>query len=227
MECYNAKDVLDMEAEVIALLPPDTELGSKYWKEPVAQYLYAAWEVDNEDTRILSYCFPLIYGIISTKVRIINGGITVGDIFNDLSIKVLHLLPKYDISRGKLFSFLTFKVKMGLIDILTIHVKASKRESELLEAVFKDTFDDILELLAFKLFLLNIKKEAGFTTNRIIDALLVSLEEDGYQAGANKDLIKHLSTATGLPEIIISTTLTRIVTKYGEDWSSLDVSVSD
>ena len=218
MDLFNLEDVFKIEQDVLNELD-DTVLSTHYFKEDVAQYLYQAWVINNEDTRILVYCFPLLQSIIVRYVRFMNdaNGLEKTEVFNNLCLIVLQHLPKYKPGNGRLYTYLTLICNFKLKDQLTASTKYINKHYSLDEEWDTETsISPFINLLDFTIFLTELKKEsAGKTLSTIIDALLLVINDESmYNCSDRKMLIQHMVKITKLPEIIIETSLTLLTEKY-------------
>lgn len=216
MPLFELSDVLRLEAEVIQTLQITLDMGRNYFKEPVAGYLYDQWVLNHDDTRLLIYCFPLIQSIMVKYLNCFNG-LDQEDVFNSLCIILLEHFPKYKPANGRIYTYLTLITHYKLKDILTANSKYKSRHYDLVEEWDSPVIDldSYATLLDFKIFLTKLQKESGQTLTRIIDALLLTLDDrNNIHLQDRKMLVQHLCTLTKLPDELIIHTLNRIQDRY-------------
>ena len=216
MALFELSEVIQLELYILNLLNLTYEEKSNYFKEPVAQHLYSCWLANHDDTRLLIYCFPLIQSIMVKYLNCFNG-LEQEDVFNSLCIILLEHFPKYKADNGRLYTYMTLITHYKLKDILTAHNKHKSRHYELHEDWDSpvDVMASISALIDFKMFLIELKKLNGKNLNRIIDALLLTLDDTSiHHLQDRKMLTQHLCNLTKLPDELITHTLNRIQERY-------------
>ena len=216
MALFELSEVLQLELDILNILDLTIDFSSNYFKEPVAQHLYTNWAANNNDTRLLIYCFPLIQSIMVKYLPCFNG-LDQEDVFNSLCVILLEHFPKYKPENGRLYTYLTLITHYKLKDILTANTKHKDRHYELIEDWDSPVIniDAFAVLLDFKIFLTKLKEESGITLNKIIDALLLTLDDKvNIHLQDRKMLVQHLCNLTKLPDELIIHTLNRIHERY-------------
>jgi len=222
---FNAADVLSMEAEILAILPTAKAIKHVYFKSSVADYLYYHWMVNNFDTRIFQYCFPLIQALMLKKVNLLMNH-NQREVFNILCLDLMESMDKYDVLRGStIYSYATQTVSYRILDF---NNEARIRNARLAqgktvwETVQLDSehdkpmeMMDFANLCDFLDFVNKLKRIEGPTANRIISSLLNTLKNTPAKASLGRATLEQLiTTETGLPPLIIQNYLNTICKRY-------------
>ena len=206
-----------MEQDAITAIP-DEEIGTSYFKEPVAQYLYKAWLEDKTDNRILEYSFPLIQSLMVLNINMLRQTkLEPCEIFNILCMGVLRCLESYALNKGKLYTWITYNTRCRMLDLKRDFEKNSQFELlPLIDELDILTDDEATHKLEdFKEFLLKLKEVEGKTANRMIDALYLTLISPSVNASLSQEfIIKQIVKITRLDIILVKPYYERILDRY-------------
>jgi len=222
---YSKSDISEMEASIKAILPPDTLYGRGYYQQPIALYLWNAWDTDHTDLRIITYSLPIIENLM-VKYRNLLAGYENMETFNTLCLHMMTKLKCYNPSKGSLFSFLTNITEYRILDFNKPARDRMKREKagkvvyaefQLDESVESEGVgvDDATHLLAdFTGFLGKLKPVCGETENTVIDSLVALIRDDQHICNHNYWLLQRLRDRSHLPMTEVRPIYTNIVNRY-------------
>jgi hypothetical protein len=213
--------VLEVEREVLTQLPEAKSVIKVYFKEAVAQVLYQAWIEDPTDMRLLTYCFPLIQSMMVKNIFILkHSRLEEGEVFNTLCLNLLAAFPKYNATRGRIFTFCTLMLHFRIKDVC----RPRNDNTDPLDDWDMPVEDDAFHLLeGFKAFLCKLAFEQGPTASRMLRAFVEILTDHkaAIEYGRSQDRIKAgIAHKTGLPRAIVDPFYTSLLTRWA--YSVLD-----
>jgi hypothetical protein len=256
MEVFKLEDVTAIEAQVLAELGYSRQPTDPYFLEAVAQVLYKAWASDHSDNRIVVYAFPMVKSLIVKHRKIFRGTIysleqgrgsssipqNVYEIFCLIIISLVEkVLPKYSADKGKLYSYLTYKVEKRILDFYVPIKKQGEKlklgkchpSKVILEGVLRDRmiYDSFTAELAggsfdnsqvnqyhdFRSFLQSLSRNQGTTSRRILQSLYSVIDIDGPHAGAcdnQAHIVQLVAQQTKLPAVLVKLYLDSVLGRY-------------
>jgi hypothetical protein len=203
---FDIDDVLRIEQEVIQLLGLDLP-SEPYFKEPVALHLLAQWRQDSSDTRILSYCFPLVKSLMVKHRKLLSTvKLEPEEIFNLIVIRLAETLPNYTEDRGRLFTYVTLYATYRILNFPYQVSKMDRCSLPLEDDWDCPTSDGPFHQLAdFKAMLTKLSLISGKTDCRILRAILLVLDDPReYRRIHNQSgLILAVSRHCQLPSLLV------------------------
>lgn len=211
---FDRDAVMDVERDVLSALPEPTPVTRVYFKELVAQILYQSWSEDHTDMRLLTYCFPLIQSMMVKHILSLRQSpLEECEVFNTLVINLLAAFPKYNASRGRIFTFCTLILHFRIKDIC----RGKANITEPLDDWDMPVDDGAYHLLeGFKAFLCKLASDQGPTASRMLRALIEILTDDTpINYARSQDQIKTgIAHKTGLPRAIVDPYYTALLTRW-------------
>ena len=192
------------------------EVGDGIWKEKVGVALLNAWLRDPSDTRIITYCMPLVLIQILRHKRLLQHS-DLDDVFQSVILAVYEFLGKYQRSKGRLFTYLTMKIQFEVRDLAnTPKIVHSKNTIELVAkenmAVGED--DAIHFYYDFMAYLYKRRRQEGKTSRRILTAMVNTLHSRRLNVQKQCHLVEAVCSKTQLPKVLIKNYLDLLLREY-------------
>jgi hypothetical protein len=206
-----------------------TDVGEELWKEAVGQALLMAWRLDKTDTRIVTYCMPIIlYQMLRRKNLLMHSD--WDDVFQGVVLATFGFLGGYCAGRGSLFTYLTMKVQFEVIDLATAPKIVHSRKTIEVE-VEEDTQvgedNAVYQFNDFIGYIGKLHQREGRTSRRILEALLYIVLFSDFNIQKQYHLVEALRARTKLPKLIVQSYLERVLRDYQATWNASAEEVTD
>lgn len=166
--------------------------------------------------RLLTYCFPLIQAMMVKNIYTLKRSrLEEGEIFNTLCLSLLAAFPKYNPTRGRLFTFFTLMLHFRIKDVCR---PRRDDNTDPLDDWDMPVEDDAFHLLEdFKAFLFKLAIEQGPTASRMLRAFVEILTDHraSIEYGRSQDRIKAgIARKTTLPRAIVDPFYASLLTRW-------------
>jgi hypothetical protein len=207
---FNPAEIQEIENQVI-VEHQLARLDKKYYfHEAVAQILYADWQKDHSDNRIILYCLPLVKSIMVSKHNLLVSK-DISEVFQTCCVELMEELPKYRKEKGRIYTYMTMMIFYKIYDL----TKPAKYTSIPIEDYDEPYSNDaIFQFNDFISFLQKLKVSQGKTSSKILTSMMEIIQSKKILFQKQDQLIDLICTQTKLPDVLVRQYFYRVLERY-------------